>query len=208
MALGAARNDVVGLVTRQGLRLAAIGLALGAPIAYAIVRAIQSMVFSGDDAVDPTRIVGVTATLVAVAFFATFLPALPSFTRSTRCERCKRNRVFMTSSIETAKRSELPRILELLEEADLPVAGVEHAESFLVAREQVEQVEQAEQAERAERPNGPNRPNRDASWVASVSRSMVMWDFYALSSFAQTPGEAVWESCSSSGSSNRRVREV
>ncbi len=42
----------------------------------------------------------------------------------------------MTHSIETAKRSELPRILELLEEADLPVAGVDRAESFLVAREQ------------------------------------------------------------------------
>ena len=76
MALGAARNDVVGLVTRQGLRLTAIGLGLGAPIAYAIVRAIQSMVFSGDDAIDPTLIVAVTAMLIAVAFFATFLPAL------------------------------------------------------------------------------------------------------------------------------------
>jgi amino-acid N-acetyltransferase len=42
----------------------------------------------------------------------------------------------MTSSIETAQRGELPRIHELLEEADLPVAGVDHAESFLVAREQ------------------------------------------------------------------------
>ena len=31
---------------------------------------------SGDDAIDPTFIVAVTATLVAVAFFATFLPAL------------------------------------------------------------------------------------------------------------------------------------
>ena len=42
----------------------------------------------------------------------------------------------MTSSIEAAQRGELPRILELLEEADLPVAGVDLAESFLVAREQ------------------------------------------------------------------------
>ena len=48
----------------------------------------------------------------------------------------------MTSSIETAQRGELPRILELLEEADLPVAGVDHAESFLVAHEQAEQAEQ------------------------------------------------------------------
>lgn len=42
----------------------------------------------------------------------------------------------MTSSIDTAQRGELPRILELLEQADLPVAGVDHAESFLVARKQ------------------------------------------------------------------------
>lgn len=48
----------------------------------------------------------------------------------------------MTSSIEAAERDELPRILELLEEADLPVAGVDHAESFLVARERDEQDQQ------------------------------------------------------------------
>lgn len=42
----------------------------------------------------------------------------------------------MTSVIEAAKREELPRILELLEEADLPVAGVDDVESFLVAREE------------------------------------------------------------------------
>lgn len=42
----------------------------------------------------------------------------------------------MTSSIEAGQRGELSWILELLEEADLPVAGVTHAESFLVAREQ------------------------------------------------------------------------
>jgi len=42
----------------------------------------------------------------------------------------------MTRSIKTAQRGELPRILELLEQADLPVAGVDHAESFFVARKQ------------------------------------------------------------------------
>ncbi len=44
----------------------------------------------------------------------------------------------MTSLIEAAERDELPRILELLEEADLPVVGVDHTESFLVACEQAE----------------------------------------------------------------------
>jgi amino-acid N-acetyltransferase len=40
------------------------------------------------------------------------------------------------SSVELATRTQLPRILELLEEADLPLAGVaEHAELFWVARD-------------------------------------------------------------------------
>lgn len=39
-------------------------------------------------------------------------------------------------SVEPLERTEVPQILALLEEADLPVAGVEdHVESFLVARE-------------------------------------------------------------------------
>ena len=76
MALGAARNDVVGLVTRQGLRLAALGLAIGAPIAFAIVRAIHGLVFTGDYGYDWALMGGITATLIVVAFVSTFLPAL------------------------------------------------------------------------------------------------------------------------------------
>ncbi|TDI36640.1 MAG: ABC transporter permease [Acidobacteria bacterium] len=75
MALGAAGKDVVKLVTRQGMSLAAIGLCVGAPLAYAMVRAIQTM-FLAADMIDPKLIVGVTLTLAAVAFTATFLPAL------------------------------------------------------------------------------------------------------------------------------------
>jgi len=75
MALGAAGKDVVKLVTRQGMSLAAIGLGVGAPLAYAMVRAIQTM-FLATDMIDPKLIVGVTLTLAAVAFTATFLPAL------------------------------------------------------------------------------------------------------------------------------------
>ena len=75
MALGAAGKDVVKLVTRQGMSLAAIGLGVGAPLAYAMVRAIQTM-FLATGLIDPKPIVGVTVTLAAVAFTATFLPAL------------------------------------------------------------------------------------------------------------------------------------
>lgn len=76
MALGAASNDVVGLVTWQGLRLAAIGLAIGAPIAFAIVRAIHTMILLSEYAIDWSLIGAITAVLIAVAFAATFLPAL------------------------------------------------------------------------------------------------------------------------------------
>ena len=75
LALGAARRDVVRMVTRQGMRLAAIGIVIGAPIAFALVRAIRSMIFSMQT-VDPAFIVAVTAVLLTVAFVATFLPAL------------------------------------------------------------------------------------------------------------------------------------
>jgi predicted permease len=74
MALGAARKDVVRLVTLQGMRLAAIGLLMGAPMAYAMTRAIQSMIFTVD-VVEPAPVAAVTATLAVVAFLATYLPA-------------------------------------------------------------------------------------------------------------------------------------
>lgn len=90
----------------------------------------------------------------------------------------------MTSSIETAKRDELPRILELLEEAGLPVAGVDHAESFLV-REQ-------------ERLIG----------CIGLETYGAPSDSCALSPFARIREEAVWGSCSSSGYSKRRAREA
>ena len=74
MALGAARNDVTKLVTLQGMRLAALGIAIGAPVAILLIALIRNLFFSAD-VVDPVLIAGVTATLVLVAFLATFLPA-------------------------------------------------------------------------------------------------------------------------------------
>jgi N-acetylglutamate synthase-like GNAT family acetyltransferase len=41
----------------------------------------------------------------------------------------------MSTTIETARREELPLIVAMLEEADLPIDGVDDAASFLVARE-------------------------------------------------------------------------
>jgi hypothetical protein len=74
MALGAAATDVVGLVTRQGMRLAALGLALGAPFAFALTRLVRAT-FAGTSGATPQMVLGVVTILAAVALVATYLPA-------------------------------------------------------------------------------------------------------------------------------------
>jgi putative ABC transport system permease protein len=79
MALGAARSDVLGLVLRQGLTLAALGVVLGLLGALALTRVLQAQLF-GIAATDPLTFVSVAGVLLAVATVATLLPAL----RATR----------------------------------------------------------------------------------------------------------------------------
>jgi putative ABC transport system permease protein len=79
MALGAARADVLGLVLRQGLTLAVIGVVLGLLGAMALTRVLQTQLF-GIAATDPLTFVSVAAGLLAVATVATLVPAL----RATR----------------------------------------------------------------------------------------------------------------------------
>jgi ABC-type antimicrobial peptide transport system permease subunit len=74
MALGAAGRDVVGLVTRQGMRLAVLGLALGAPFAFALTRLVGST-FVTTTGATPQVVLAVVAVLASVAFIATSLPA-------------------------------------------------------------------------------------------------------------------------------------
>ena len=74
MALGAAANDVVKLVTRQGMRLAALGLVLGAPFAFALTRLVGST-FVTTSGASPQMVLAVVAILASVAFVATYLPA-------------------------------------------------------------------------------------------------------------------------------------
>jgi putative ABC transport system permease protein len=74
MALGAAGGDVVGLVTRQGMRLAGLGFLLGAPFAYALTRLVGST-FVVTSGASPGMILSVVGILAAVAFVATYLPA-------------------------------------------------------------------------------------------------------------------------------------
>jgi predicted permease len=74
MALGASRNRVVGLIIRDGVILAAIGLSLGLVGAYFIGRAMQSLLF-GVQALDFAAFLSVAAVLLAAAILACLLPA-------------------------------------------------------------------------------------------------------------------------------------
>lgn len=74
MALGATRSRVVGLIIRDGVLLAAIGLGLGLIGTYFVGRAMQSLLF-GVRALDFTAFISVAAVLLAAAILACFLPA-------------------------------------------------------------------------------------------------------------------------------------
>ncbi|MEE8525435.1 MAG: ABC transporter permease [Thermoanaerobaculia bacterium] len=74
MALGARRRDVSALMVRDGLRLTAIGLAVGLAGATAVSRALESWLY-GIPAIDFPTFVGVPLLLILVAAFASLLPA-------------------------------------------------------------------------------------------------------------------------------------
>ena len=74
MALGASRDRVVVIIIRDGVILAAIGLALGLIGAYFVRRAMQSMLFDVH-ALDFSAFASVAVALLATAILACFLPA-------------------------------------------------------------------------------------------------------------------------------------
>jgi putative ABC transport system permease protein len=74
IALGAKGSDVLGLVVRQGLTLAAIGVVLGLLGAFGITRVIQSLLYNVT-ATDPISFGGVAMFLALVAAVASYLPA-------------------------------------------------------------------------------------------------------------------------------------
>jgi putative ABC transport system permease protein len=81
MALGAQRSQVLGLILRRGLALAAIGVTLGVVGAAGAARYLQSMLF-GIDALDPITFVAVASGFIAIALLASYFPAR----RATRVE--------------------------------------------------------------------------------------------------------------------------
>jgi len=74
MAMGAGAGDVLGLVVRQGLRLALIGAAAGAIGALALTRLIRGLLF-GVSSFDPVTFAAMAAMLIAVTLLACLIPA-------------------------------------------------------------------------------------------------------------------------------------
>ena len=75
MAVGAQRTDVLRLVLSGGLKLVALGIALGLVGALALTRLLQGLLF-GVTAHDPVVFIGNAGMLVAVATLACVVPAL------------------------------------------------------------------------------------------------------------------------------------
>jgi predicted permease len=75
VALGASSSDVVMMVVRQGIALAAVGAVIGVVISFAATRPLGSLLY-GVGSWDPLTFVGITALLVAVALLASLVPAL------------------------------------------------------------------------------------------------------------------------------------
>ncbi len=74
MALGAQKRHVLNLAVGQGLRLVAVGVALGLAVAFALTRLMSSLLY-GVSATDPATLVIISLFLVAVALFASYIPA-------------------------------------------------------------------------------------------------------------------------------------
>ena len=74
IALGASRTDVLGLVVKQGVGLAAIGVTLGLLGAFGITRVIQSLLYNVTPT-DPLSFAGVALFLALIAAAASYLPA-------------------------------------------------------------------------------------------------------------------------------------
>ncbi len=74
MALGARQGQMLGLILRHGLLLAAIGVAVGLGAAYGLTRFLTTLLF-GVTASDPLTFAVVAAALATVALLACLIPA-------------------------------------------------------------------------------------------------------------------------------------
>ena len=74
VALGARRDAVVGMVVREGLAPAVVGVVVGLAASLLGGRAVSSLLY-GVEPQDPVTLIGVTAILMSVVMVATLVPA-------------------------------------------------------------------------------------------------------------------------------------
>ncbi len=75
VALGAQRNAVVGMVVRDALRLVAVGIVIGVPLALAATKLLRNQLY-GVQPSDPASIAVALVVLLASAVVASLLPAM------------------------------------------------------------------------------------------------------------------------------------
>jgi ABC-type antimicrobial peptide transport system permease subunit len=74
LALGAQNTDVVGMVLKQGAKLAVVGVCIGTVAAFVLARLMTSLLF-GVTAHDPLTFAAVAALLILIALVACYIPA-------------------------------------------------------------------------------------------------------------------------------------
>jgi ABC-type antimicrobial peptide transport system permease subunit len=74
MALGARQGDVLRMVLGRGIRLGALGAAVGLVAAFAVAQVMSSRLY-GVKPLDPLTYAASTAVVLAVALLASYLPA-------------------------------------------------------------------------------------------------------------------------------------
>jgi ABC-type antimicrobial peptide transport system permease subunit len=74
MALGANRGDVLGMILRQGMKLAGAGVSVGLVGAFAVTGVLRSLLL-GISPIDPVTFTLVPLLLLAVTLLACLLPA-------------------------------------------------------------------------------------------------------------------------------------
>jgi putative ABC transport system permease protein len=75
IALGARRADVLGMVLRQGMQMAGLGIVIGIAGAFALTRLLSALLH-GVKATDPSTFIAVSLVLALTALVACWLPAL------------------------------------------------------------------------------------------------------------------------------------
>jgi putative ABC transport system permease protein len=74
MALGARPRQILELIIRQGLTLAALGIVIGLAGAFAATR-VLSVILYGVSARDPVTFAGISLVLILIAILACYVPA-------------------------------------------------------------------------------------------------------------------------------------